>query len=311
MNARVKIASLLLGIVAVLAMASVLLANKIEAADPATCSLTSNQDAANPFLYHTTLVWSGAHYKWHLFYWGDEAQTGNGPVGYFGTSGSASWDHIYNPGTWQQWSNLSGPGGGGSCDHIINAQLPPQDPATCTITTNPDANNPLVYHTTISWRGTYDNWTVFHWGDEEITGAQGPGFFGKSGTASWDHEYIPGTWEQWANLNGPGGAGSCKQVISAQEPPQAPQPVCNITTSAYPDNPLLYTTTLVWENGYDGWHLFHWGDEEVSGAEGPGYFGPSGSISWDHLYTPGTWQQWTNLEGPGGWGGCLQTITAQ
>ncbi len=310
MKSLTKLA-VILGTTTLLLIGSTGLAQTVQAIDPATCSITATQDTNDPFLYHTTISWSGAYNSWHLFHWGDEAQTHNGPVGYFGSSGTSSWDHVYNGGTWQQWSNLSGPGGNGNCIQTVTAQYPPSDPATCSITSTQDATNPLLYHSTVTWSGTYDNWSLFHWGDEAVTGAEGPGFFGKNGMTSWDHEYDPGTWQQWANVDGPGGGGGCVETVTVVTPPQPNPPVCSVTTTADSGNPLLYHSTLTWDGAMDGWHLFYWGDEGVTGTDPVGYFGQSGSTSWDHLYNAGTWQQWSNLEGPGGWGGCLETITAQ
>ncbi len=304
MNSRKNIAAAILTSLLLVATGFI---TKSFALDSPKCTLSSNQDSGNRHVFHTSLSWSGGWNGWHLLYWGDEAQTGNGPIGYFGSSGSANWDHFYNQGTWDQWTHMSGPGGTAQC--VLKITIEGQsDPATCSISITKDGSNPQLFHTTVGWDRAYDGWHAFYWGDESQTGNGPVGFYGRYGSVSWDHVYNPGTWDQWTNVHGPGGVGQCK-VVTTVEATQG-TPSCTITANQDGSNPLLYHTTISWSGGWNGWHTMYWGDEAQTGNGPVGYFGSSGSTSWDHLYESGTWQQWSNLAGPGGWNGCLVTTTA-
>lgn len=281
---------------------------RVLASSPPTCSITTNQDSSNRYLFRTSISWSGALNIWHQFHWGDEKQTTEPAVGFFGSSGSANWEHIYNPGTWQQWTNISGPGGMAKCLLTIKLELQ-NDPATCSISTIQDSSNPQVYHTTIGWDRAYDGWHTFYWGDEGVTGNSPVGFYGKYGSVSFDHFYNHGTWDQWTNVHGPGGVAQCKQVVTVESQTYQ-KPSCSVSTNPVSGNPLRYQTTFSWQNASNAWHTFYWGDEAQTGSGPVGYYGSSGTISWEHEYSPGSWQQWSNLYGPAGWGGCLVTITA-
>lgn len=285
-------------------------ASVTKAATPASCSINTYPVNDPNTRFHTVLTWSNAYgNQWFLFHWGDEAQTGKDPVGFIGQSGRAEWEHEYNPGTWEQWANVSGPGGWSGCKVTVTAK-PIQDSASCSIETSADSGNPFLYHTKFSWSNMYDGeWSLFHWGDEEFTQADPPGFRGPYGTVAWDHVYHPGTWEQWANVSGPGGNRGCKVTVSVK-PAQAPAS-CSITTNPVNVEKTRFHTTLTWNNTYpEQWFLFHWGDEEFTQANPVGFIGQSGSTEWEHEYNPGTWEQWANVNGSGGAGGCKVVITA-
>ena len=257
---------LAIGVICLLLLGMVSAVRIAKAASPAACSINTFPVNDPNTRYHTVFTWSNAHTnQWFLFQWGDEANTGKDPVGFIGQSGRAEWEHEYNPGTWEQWANLSGPGGNGGCKVSVTVQVT-QDPASCTIEAFVDGSNPSLFHTVLRWNNTNDGeWSLFHWGDEEFTKADPPGFRGPFGEISWDHEYNPGTWDQWANVAGPRGNGSCKVVVTAKL--QQPAATCTITTNPVNVEQTRFHTTLTWNNSYsDQWSLFHWGDEEIGRA---------------------------------------------
>lgn len=127
-------------------------------------------------------------------------------------------------------------------------QPPPTPVASCAIETQKDGEDPFLYHTTLRWENLYEEWFLLYWGDEAETGADPVGFRGPSGEETWDHVYNPGTWEQWANVDGPGGPGGCKKTVVVEEPPSptptnTPMPTATATVTATRTPTATFTPT--------------------------------------------------------------------
>jgi hypothetical protein len=71
-----------------------------------TLSLDYSVDQQNQRLYQADIEWSNATATWHILDWGD-----NTNVGYYGTSGSYSPTHVYNPGTYTMTLTVIGADG--------------------------------------------------------------------------------------------------------------------------------------------------------------------------------------------------------
>ena len=56
----------------------------------------------NPNEHTAVVTWAGAKENWWLLYWGDEDQTHSEPPGFFGSSGTESFLHVYNSGIYTQ-----------------------------------------------------------------------------------------------------------------------------------------------------------------------------------------------------------------
>jgi len=65
------------------------------------CKITS-ESGKTPNKQTATIKWSGAKETWWLLYWGDENKTHSEPPGFFGSSGTESFPHVYNSGIYTQ-----------------------------------------------------------------------------------------------------------------------------------------------------------------------------------------------------------------
>jgi hypothetical protein len=74
------------------------------------CRITSEQ-GKTPNDQTATVEWSGTKEDWWLLYWGDESQTGAESPGFYGSAGTKSYQHVYDPGTYVQESTIENEGG--------------------------------------------------------------------------------------------------------------------------------------------------------------------------------------------------------
>ena len=111
--------------------------------EPVTCSIVTEMLTRTKA--QTTFTWGGiTQGAWYHFFWGDEVGDKPEPPGYQGPSGSATWKHVYNPGTWEQWSTPQGPGGYGECKNVVvvkeqKGQKPDPSPAGNPLPINVDS----------------------------------------------------------------------------------------------------------------------------------------------------------------------------
>ncbi len=202
-----------------LPVASVAMASTDAGCDIAVDTISQDREVV------VTVTWiTGGEYGWHILDWGDGTE-----VGFQGLVGNETRSHTYVQSKEYTlvFTTDAVDGDESSCKAEFVVDLSPSYRVMlpiivygestqgffCKITSK-SGTTPNEQTATIKWSDAKEDWWLLYWGDESQTGAEPPGFYGKSGNESFSHVYNPGTYVQESTVqNQDGEKYTCRNAV--------------------------------------------------------------------------------------------------